>query len=305
MLRFLLFFFLPFSLYAQYTLNLDQNTLVNSGQLGEGLLLFVPDSAVQILRNPARAADYDKNFFFVTRHGYNYSTLAAGNFLTSSYPDRLIENSIGYRRKASQTSPALYTISVPAINIAYLFGANKKKWLLKIASSIKNDARDFSKNEVTDNVFTTVNRTRRNTDERTSNIYLNRFSLYKIGKAGFANYSIGINAGMDINSDKTIKRVNDLSEVYLGTRFLKRTVEAFDEKNNKINKYFAGIRFTLSDKNWDFLSSVTYQKADFRLESKKDARDFYTDEEPGDPQSSINKTINSEYLSCPDYIYRI
>jgi hypothetical protein len=286
----LIFLIIPFSLFAQYTLNLDQNTLVNSSQLGEDLLLFVPDSTVQILRNPARAAGYENNFFFVTRHGYNYSTLAALSVLASSYPDLIIENSIGYRRKVSQTSPILYTTNVPAINITYLFGANKKKWLLKISSSTKNDEKSFAKDKVTNNVFTTENRTKKNTDERMSNIYLNQFSLYKVGKASFANYSIGIKAGMDINSNKIIKTVSDKSEAYLDTRFLQRTVNSSAETNNRINKYFAGAEFTLSDANWDLLSSITYQKTDFRLESKKDDREQYFDTEVNNPQSTNYST---------------
>ena len=57
---------LPFIISAQIP---NQGYLVNSIDIGEDLLLFVPDSAVQILTNPSRAAEYKSEFIFVTKSG--------------------------------------------------------------------------------------------------------------------------------------------------------------------------------------------------------------------------------------------
>jgi len=272
----LLSFFLatPVFLFGQYLLNTNQNTLVNSSQIGADLLLFVPDSAVQILRNPARAADYSNRFIYITHTGFKYYQMNY-NIDFYDYPVEYFEYDT--RLPKSQTQSVIISNEIPTLSGAYLFGKSNKKWLFRFSNGVDN--RDDSREDLSDITADDIEDRRFYSHKYQSkyNVSFNEFSLYKISKSSNYNVAYGLFAGLDIYSrilsDKRYDNRNHLS----GLNFYNRVTDRTYVNDRKNNKYFSGIGFSMSNKNWDFIARTTYQKTDFKIERTDNRYNINTD----------------------------
>ena len=281
---FFLLLFAPVLLFSQYLLNTNHNILVNSSQIGDELLLFVPDSAVQILRNPARAADYSDKFVYITHSGFKYHQI---NYYLDfyDYPVEIF--------KYDTRLPKLYTQSViisneiPTISGAYLFGKDKNKWLFRFSSGIDNS--DLKRSDIR------VNDEKDAADQSSFSYQykskykasLNECSLYKISKKSNINIAYGIFAGLDFYSrNLSGKRYDDrnyILDINFRNRMEKR--EYISERNN--NKYFVGFGFSASDKKWDFITKAAYQKTDFKIDKSENYFRSATDSLYSNPHEII------------------
>jgi hypothetical protein len=77
--EYLMYILLPFILIGQEIELYTPNTLANSAYLSEDFRLFVPDTATQILFNPARASNYCKSFIYFGAVRDDYSSSPANN----------------------------------------------------------------------------------------------------------------------------------------------------------------------------------------------------------------------------------
>jgi len=249
----------------------NQGFLVNSVDIGEDLMLFVPDSAVQILRNPARAADYEGEFFYLTKT----SNIAPSIITVPLWQP--VYYRVSLRRSNSPAfnwRPILFSelnndfVSPVTINFSYLFGESKNKWLLKVLSTENNqDSDDFEKDEELrlDEYYGYYYQSA--TDRLTSrkiNNKLHQVSLNKIGKLGFANYSFGGFAGINKNNTEYLtSRIYNYVNNSGNSSDISFRDDTDDNQRNNSN-VFVGLEFGLSENNWDFISSFVYINADYK-----------------------------------------
>ena len=105
------FFLLTINNYSQpgypVPLTTGKHFLVHSAGLPEEFLLFAPDTATQILFNPARGNDFSKNFVFINYlSDYNYSN----NYpiYLEGYSPVLIPEKGGLKKNAGFNFPQIY-----------------------------------------------------------------------------------------------------------------------------------------------------------------------------------------------------
>lgn len=128
---------LPFIIHSQIP---NQGFLVNSVEIGEDLMLFIPDSAVQILRNPARATDYSGEFIYINKiQDLAPTVVTVPLWIPSSYGSSIYR--LTRRYSYTRWRPVLFSqenndFNDPAhFSLAYLFDSSQGKWLLNILSS--------------------------------------------------------------------------------------------------------------------------------------------------------------------------
>ena len=146
-------------------LQLNRNFLVNSAGLPEEYLLFVPDSATQILFNPARANNFNTNFIYI-------------NYLSDNNPQYFIPiyfrelNKIVIPEGSLQKSGSFNFPSVrqetftssknPSFSAAALINDGGVKWLFELTNGINrtdhlNNIQTIEKNSFTNPNYEAIN----------------------------------------------------------------------------------------------------------------------------------------------------
>jgi len=266
LMRILLFITsLPLITYAQL---FDTGFLVNSRELGNDLLLFVPDSSVQIITNPARAAGYNKDFLYITRlnKSVRYFTTIPG------------WSSVSYRTTGTSGdaywTPLLFSninkelSGTSAINATLLFGEIGRKWLISVLNVDNNyDTNGFEDLSDTD-VNTDLLRTTETQNESISGIH--KISVNRIFTKDSVDFSIGILAG---KGTYVYSRFNDLRSNR--TNFLSSGQNNYIDNTTTLNKdkvenIVMGLKGDVSSKKWEVTSSVYFIKSSFKDNYKRD-----------------------------------
>lgn len=228
----------------------DQAYLVNSMDIGEDLLLFVPDTSVQILRNPARATNYKNGFVFLTKTDYSSRNIY-------SYSSYAVPYMTGLK-----IDPKYLT----AINVNYLFGQPKNKWLLSLLSRDNNqNLKDFDKNQRFD-ISINYSRNLQDSSKIKSNLKssLHQISLNKTGSMDSVNYSFGLIAGLEEN-ENVYNRTNTSKQTdYNEMQVYNRLYNSDSDTKEKMNRQYLGAEFGLSADSWDLTSSLIYSKVNYK-----------------------------------------
>jgi len=284
-------------------LQLNKNFLVHSAGLPEEYLLFVQDSATQILFNPARANDFSSGFIYV-----NYLSDYTPQYVIPVYFDNKLDPVvIGHTGSLQKTNsfnfPSLYTESFtssknPTFSAAALININGAKWLFELTNGLnrnKNLNNSYSyelENYYPVDRYQTFKRIISGdtiVDEMTTSLKISR-----IFQSGEMNYSIGlygiinkanVNSLTGFDDNEYRLSINPDGSQY--RTYLVSNTRQNDRTNN--SRYVIGGEFTINHKFWDYLVSVDYQFGDNSLNSIS-SEDFVTVDsayQPGQPWSVI------------------
>ncbi|MCK9212525.1 MAG: hypothetical protein M0P61_16955, partial [Ignavibacteriaceae bacterium] len=258
--------------------NFNPNILVHSQGLPNEFLLFVPDTATQILFNPARANDYSGSFV--------YSTYAAdfkrNTFLPTvymydpiyTYDLRLPPYQISIQLPPSSGNNETYGSGKnPTVAVATLFNALNSRWLFLFTNGIANQngtSNYTSSNDSPDYYYQTNHSSSSSNSNSETKEGVTSFRLSNIFSSGTAKKSFGVFAvfnnalnnstGNNANSSLTISGTTPL---YYHSSFSNYT-----NKINADNSYYVlGLEFTAANEQWDYIARASYQSSTFDFKS--------------------------------------
>lgn len=296
MLRFFLFFFMSMlfisTTFAQNPVEYDQNILINSHEVGADLLLFTPDTATQILFNPARAATYNKSFIYTTYNSGYRGSYYSGDVILRTGDITIIEGGTNYPR--SRFSDPYYSTQLPTFSLATLFNTDNSKWLLTLTNGIRYSDYEDNSNE-TDSQFYGNSIHEVIYDQDISDDSKTSVATVQLSKIE-SNYSYGIfgifnQVDMNYENKTTRHHINSYSS-FINHRY------DIDKENSKLknNQYKIGISYSLFGNHWDYIANVSYQKSDNQSDVFFNFTDSYID------SSSID-TLNNWNVNKRSYIF--
>lgn len=268
------------SLGQQSPTYFNPNILVHSQGLPNELLLFVPDTASQILFNPARANDYSGSFV--------YGTYAADFKKYDNYSENY---ELGKN---------------PTIAVATLFNAYNSKWLFLFTNGIAELKSDFNSKGVynnADSYSTTVFGSEnifRNYEEKEA---ITTFRLSRIFSTEIGNSSMGIFAIFNTDFAKSfMTRSNSYRRIYGTTPkyFLSSNYAETHKSERDNSQYVLGFEFSLAKENWDYITRVSYQKStsnDRRISLENNQQHDSTYNPPISYSNKSNRTNNEAYFN--------
>lgn len=220
----------------------NPNLLSHSRGLPNNFLLFSPDTSVQILFNPARAALTGQRFVYA-------------NYLPSK----------------DQT-----------VSIASLFNAMGTTWLLEVSNTLQRQTDDYSSNSQSLQKYiypssfeNTIN------NDQFSGSYLYHYSktamkLSLIGGTSGDSYSLGI-YGILYPYERSIHMNLDDSRIYQSMPYSNRDIfrlnQRLDEKNSM---YVAGVEYSISGSNSDLIAGIQIQKNRILISQSGDFTEEYS-----------------------------
>ena len=300
--------------------NFNPNILVHSQGLPNEFLLFVPDTATQILFNPARANDYSGSFVYCTYMADYTKTVYLPVRYTTDLRDYVIfptstmtgnYESIGSDYTALNSTG--YTESFafgknPTIAVATLLNAFNSKWLLLVTNGIANlkgtsdyNSSSGSNNNNNPQNSSSYNSTRNSDDKNNITTFrLSNIFLSKLGKS-----SMGIFASVNSNIANTLETTKNSSyNTNVGTNqyyYLSSHISNQNQKKEQDNsQYVIGLEYTLAKDNWDYISRFSYQKSSFSEKNNSDARSQNYDSTywgSNNPPSSSSYKSNSTTIN--------
>ena len=250
-------------------LQLNKNFLVNSAGLPEEYLLFVQDSATQILFNPAIANNFTSGFIYV-----NYLSDYTPQYFIPVYFDNKFDPVL--HKTSSFNFPSLYTESFtssknPTFSAAALININGAKWLFEVTNGLNRYKNLNNSNSYILDTYNPSNNYERYirivSEETTDDEMTTSLKVSRIFQSGEMNYSVGLYGiinkanvnsltGFDdndyrysINSDGSQYRTSLISNICQN-----------DKTNN--SRYVIGGEFTINHEFWDYLVSADYQFGD-------------------------------------------
>ncbi len=313
----LLSFVLTANIFAQNNssepLQLNRNFLVHSAGLPQEFLLFVPDSASQILFNPARALNFTTNFIYV-------------NYLSDNSPQTSVPlHNMGIIRilppgslqKANNFNfPSLYEESFsssknPTFSAAALINIGGAKWLFELTNGINNYNNSNNLHGVGENTYVPITNYQLQTDinsqDYKEDATTTSLKISRVFQSGRTNFSVGL-FGI-INRDN----VNSTDEIYEetyhitnnndSTKFRHIYIDNEEQVNNAYNsRYVIGGEFTINHKFWDYLFSIDYQFGDnsqkkFTVDSSSSSDSSYFPGEQWLTSGSQNIITNDNHTS--------
>ena len=250
----IIFFTLILSVFCSILQAQDQpitfnpNILAHSQGLPNDFLLFSPDTSVQILFNPARAALSEQRFVYTNYLPNSSSPLTM--LQTSS-----LQRDNGYRYKSPNYSG-------PTISAATLFDGGGSIWLLQLSNWVYRNAADFNSSTQI-SLQPTYSGNRLTNSSSLSNGSLTAMKLSKIGTMGNNSYSIGafgIVFPQDENSNDN--RTNEEYTPAIPSYSSERHYKYVDKNRSqgKNSKYAFGLEFSLAGSEWDMIVGITMQK---------------------------------------------
>ncbi len=276
----LLFCLLTINIYSQAgypePLKTGKQFLVHSAGLPEEFLLFAPDTASQILFNPARANNFSGNFIYV-----NYLS----DYTESYYYYPIYSNGVsqvaeptGLKKSSGFNFPQIYqesysTYKNPSFSAAALINSGSAKWLFELTNGINTYGTSalYTDNETAwddpVNLYSTSHF--RNTQEQHYDANLTSFKVSRIFKAGDLNLSTGI-FGIIMTGNEDGEFRNSSENYYFrnpvaGDSSMHRSYRINDETDN-INRndarYVVGLEFTAGTGFFDYVGSIDYQFGD-------------------------------------------
>ena len=249
----LILLFFSNSTIAQYgssePVQFNPYLLTSAQDINPQLMLFIPDTAAQIQFNPARAVFYQKRFV--------YGTYSAGSF-------RYMETIFNPRYRGSN-----YNFEKPTIAFSALLNGSGKKWLINFTNGVNKGEDEYNYNysdlfspNYEDYYYKELITNDWDTENSVSSL-----KISMIGNTGFGGYSLSLFGSYNrLQSDRDYsrnyvsrkKRVYSSENQYIYNKYVDDIVQ--DTFHNY--QYLLGLEFTLSGKDWDFISSLSWQRLD-------------------------------------------
>jgi len=258
--------------------NFNPNILVHSQGLPNEFLLFVPDTATQILFNPARANDYSGSFVYGT-YAADYKR---NNFLTTVYlydpiytsDIRLLPYPISIQSLPSPGNNETYGSGKnPTVAVATLFNALNSKWLFLFTNGIadqngtsnytssNNHPDSYNQTNVTSSSSSSNSEIKEGvTSFRLSNIFSGGTGKKSFGVFAVFNTALNNSIANSANSSLTISSTTPLYYHSSGNSIANKVYE-----NN--SQYLLGLEFTSANEEWDYIARASYQKSNYNLKS--------------------------------------
>jgi hypothetical protein len=249
----------------------NPNMLAHSQGLPNDFLLFSPDTSVQILFNPARAALTDRRFVYANYLPYNGQTFSA----------------------------------------ASLFNALGATWLLQVSNTLYKYSDDYTSNSQNLNIYTYSSEIEKYLNGGTStgfSQYNNSRTSVKlsfIGGTSEDSYSLGV-YGILYPNERTYQSYSSqvrLSATIPGSMHYSDVYNSTSRQHDENSISAAGAEYSLSGSKWDLITGIevrknklqslsTYNYTDEYLYYDNSGSSNYSDRESysGDGSSSVNTT---------------
>ncbi len=255
----ILSFFLTISISAQTSgpeaIQFKKNFIVHSAGVPEEFLLFAPDTATQILFNPARANDFGSRFVYV-----NYlSDYIGRSYRYEMFPDIYTEDYVNMKN--------------PSFSVVSLFGSGEAKWLLEFSNGINKYTSNLNSFDRTNRIIVPGSyydlSEYSNEDQATSNSSLTSLKVSRIFTIGQTKVSAGIYGILFSNGSSGRNRdLSNRTYHYEGTgsdsswRYSHADEEQIIWFDKRDKSHIIGLEFTASGPSWDYTGSVDYQVRD-------------------------------------------
>ena len=275
------FFLLTINIYSQLgypePVTTGKHFLVNSAGLPEEFLLFSPDTATQILFNPARANDFSGNFIFVNYLSDYASSYVYPIYYTEVYPIT-INKKAGLHKSADFNFPQVYneyytSSKNPTFSAAALINTGSAKWLLELSNGINTAASSQNYRNIQSTVIDPAVRyyssDNKNNGENHTDGTITSFKISRIFKANQLNMSVGLYGILMTN--KSSSGVTHFTEQYSfkdTTPTDSLNYRDYGLQGETINldetetRYAVGFEFTAGDNLFDYVGSIDYQFGD-------------------------------------------
>ncbi|MFA6597097.1 MAG: hypothetical protein WCS69_05180 [Ignavibacteriaceae bacterium] len=284
----------------------NPNILVHSQGLPNEFLLFVPDTATQILFNPARANDYSGSFVYTT-----YATDYKRNIylpIVYIYDPVYITDRMPAPQQMPQ--PSFYspgnteTYSSgknPTVAVATLFNAFDSKWLFLFTNGIANQ-NGTSNYSSSNNYPDSYNQTNISFYSSSSNSEtkegVTSFRLSNIFSTGTGKKSIGVFAIFNSTLNNSIGNSANSSLNISGTiplffhSSLSNTINKLNEENSH---YVLGLEFTSTNERWDYIARASYQSSTYNFKNSNTTNQQSVDSTyNGSSSNPVSSTSKSE-----------
>lgn len=247
--------------------NFNPNILVHSEGLPNEFLLFVPDTATQILFNPARAYDYQGSFVYST-YAADYKRV----IYVPLYPIFDYTNSIRYPYYTfpipePEIAEKYGAAKNPTLAVATLFNAFNTKWLLTVTNGIGNLSSSTNSNTKTfynDSYYKINLHSYLNSSEVETKASVTSFRLSNIFNSKLGKGSAGLFAVITTNSE--IRKNGLTSTQYRETN--NTPLQKYNSLNSQTNKVetndsyvLVGAELSFAKDKWDNILRIGYRKS--------------------------------------------
>lgn len=249
-------------------LQLNRNFLVHSAGLPQEYLLYIPDSATQILFNPARANNFSTNFIYVD--------YLSDYILQSSIPlypiDMNIIPEINLQKSNSFNFPDIYRETFtssknPTFSAVALLNIGGSKWLFELTNGINRFTNSNISRSIENDTYAVMSYELINNSETNNSAndgMTTSFKISRIFQSGKLNFSTGLfgiinrnnihSFSEDENNDYRFQNLSD------STKYRDHDNQYLRNNNDADNsRYVVGGEFTLNNKYWDYLFTIDYQ----------------------------------------------
>lgn len=272
----------------QINYNYNPNVLVYSRGLPGELLLFSPDSAVQILFNPARAMNFNSNFIYssyisdfnkginkIINNYYYYNwylpIVYFNDFMTSSFPNfpDIYEETYSNQKN-------------PTLSINSLFGTDEKKWLISFANGVNtleskiNSKFSNSLDNLLDTSYHRISTQNINSQGNNDN-YITKFSVLNIRKTNLGNVFFGISGLINTHNNKNITNNIDFRKTvnYYQNNSIENINDSKIEEDN--NLYQGGLNFGLNTSKIDYVGKLYFVYNENKIITEQNYRNIQID----------------------------
>jgi hypothetical protein len=250
----------------------NSNVLARSQGLPTDFALFSPDTASQILFNPARAAMSSQRFVYASYLPATTTTAITNTYFFTATSDYYPTYSYTYN---SYTDPIVQYPSGSTVSFVTLFGKPESKWLLQVTNSL---SRYTTNTAITyqvplDPPYFTSAQTLSGTASSETQSSLFAFKLNKIftdatGGSSFGVYGIyqaTVTASTSQTSSNMDSSFSNPASTFTGNSIL----------HNEQRAYAAGLEFSSASSASDFIISVGFQKGTLNSQNNS-ASSYYS-----------------------------
>jgi hypothetical protein len=310
----LLFLLVTINIYSQEgypePVTTGKHFLVHSAGLPEEFLPFSPDTASQILFNPARANDFSGNFVFLNYLSDYYYGSGYPVYYPEGYP--IVINESGGLKKANGFNfPQIYQESFtnyknPTFSAVALINTGNAKWLFELTNGINsyNSSLNYQKynDYLADPATWYYNEKYKTNQENRSDETMTSFKISRIFKADDLNLSAGLYGILLTN--------NSISDItYFTERYSSKDMTPFDSSsyrdyslqgekgnlNEKDTRYVVGLEFTAGTVLFDYIGSIDYQFGDNLYKSDANIDSYAYDSSRYSPSVPWNVSRMEEF----------
>jgi len=253
--------------------NFNPNILVHSQGLPNEFILFVPDTATQILFNPARANDYSGSFVYSTYAADYKRTVYVPLYQIYDYTSSIRMPYYEFPIPSGETTENYIQGKNPTIAVATLFNAFNSKWLFLFTNGITNQtgtSNYASSNNHPDSYYlTNVTSSSSNSNSETKE-GVTSFRLSNIFSAGTGKKSFGVFAVFNNALNNSIGTSANSSLTIAGTTpiYFHSSLNSNTNKINEDNSYYVlGLEYTAANEQWDYIARASYQSSTYNFKN--------------------------------------